>query len=175
RLKLTGIPSYEFNRQNFFTTLDSTMTAYTSFGEDDRITLAGKFGTGTLLMAPGLEDVPATRRFYLGGGGTVRGYAYQEITPRNADGDPLGGRSYMHASFETRVKINETLGIVPFIDVGSVSSQTYPDFSDIRAGAGLGIRYATPFGPLRLDVAMPINRYQDGSRFGIYAGIGQSF
>ena len=175
RLKLTGIPSYEFNRQNFFTTLDGTVTAYTSFGEDDRITLAGKFAMGTLLMAPGLEDVPATRRFYLGGGGTVRGYAYQEITPRNADGDPLGGRSYMLASFETRVKINETFGIVPFIDVGSVSSQTYPDFSDIRAGAGLGIRYATPFGPLRLDVAMPINRYPDGSRFGIYAGIGQSF
>ena len=175
RLKLTGIPSYEFNRQNFFTTLDGTVTAYTSFGEDDRITLAGKFAMGTLLMAPGLEDVPATRRFYLGGGGTVRGYAYQEITPRNADGDPLGGRSYMLASFETRVKINETFGIVQFIDVGSVSSPTFPDFSDIRAGAGLGIRYATPFGPLRLDVAMPINRYPDGSRFGIYAGIGQSF
>ena len=81
----------------------------------------------------------------------------------------------MLASFETRIKINETFGIVPFIDVGSVSSQTYPDFSDIRAGAGLGIRYATPFGPLRLDVAMPINKYQDGSMFGIYAGIGQSF
>ena len=105
----------------------------------------------------------------------MRGYAYQEITPRNDDGDPLGGRSYMLASFVTRVKITETIGVVPFIDVGTVSSQTYPDFSDIRAGAGLGFRYATPFGPLRLDVAMPLNRYDDGSTFGIYAGIGQSF
>jgi len=175
RLKLTGIPSYEFNHQNFFTTLDGTVTGYTSFGEDDRFTLAGKFAMGSLLMAPALKDVPATRRFYLGGGGTVRGYAYQEITPYNKNGDALGGRSYMLASFETRVKVSEKIGVVPFIDVGSVSSQTYPDFSDIRAGAGLGIRYATPFGPLRLDVAMPINKYQDGSRFGIYAGIGQSF
>lgn len=175
RLRLTGIPSYEIFRSNFFHTIDGQVSGYTSFGEEDGVTLAGKLAAGTLLMAPGLEDVPATRRFYLGGGGTVRGYAYQEITPRNANGDPLGGRSYMLASFETRVKITETVGIVPFIDVGTVSSSTYPDFSDIRAGAGLGIRYATPFGPLRLDVAMPINRYPDGSRFGIYAGIGQSF
>ena len=175
RLRLTGIPSYEIYRSNFFHTIDGQVSAYTSFGEDDRVTLAGKLAMGTLLMAPALEDVPATRRFYLGGGGTVRGYAYQEITPRNSDGDPLGGRSYMLASFETRVKVTETVGIVPFIDVGTVSSRAYPDFSDIRAGAGIGLRYATPFGPLRLDVAMPINRYQDGSRFGIYAGIGQSF
>jgi translocation and assembly module TamA len=175
RLRLTGIPSYEIFRSNFFHTIDGQVSAYTSFGEDDRVTLAGKLAIGTLLMAPPLEDVPATRRFYLGGGGTVRGYAYQEITPRNHDGDPLGGRSYMLASFETRVKITETVGVVPFIDVGTVSSQTYPDFSDIRAGAGLGLRYATPFGPLRLDVAMPLNRYDGGSTFGVYAGIGQSF
>lgn len=175
RIRLTAIPSYEIYRSNIFATLDGQVSAYTSFGEDDRITLAGKVAIGSLLMAPGLEDVPATRRFYLGGGGTVRGYAYQEISPRNANGDALGGRSYGLASFETRVKITETIGVVPFIDVGTVSSQTYPDFSDIRAGAGLGIRYATPFGPLRLDVAMPLNKYKDGASFGIYAGIGQSF
>jgi translocation and assembly module TamA len=175
RLRLTAIPSYEIYRSNIFGTLDGQVSAYTSFGEDDRITLAGKVALGSLLMAPSLEDVPATRRFYLGGGGTVRGYAYQEISPRNANGDALGGRSYALASFETRVKVTETIGVVPFIDVGTVSSLTYPDFSDIRAGAGLGIRYATPFGPLRLDVAMPLNKYEDGASFGIYAGIGQSF
>jgi translocation and assembly module TamA len=175
RLRLTAIPSYEIYRSNIFGTLDGQVSAYTSFGEDDRITLAGKVAIGSLLMAPSLEDVPATRRFYLGGGGTVRGYAYQEISPRNANGDALGGRSYALASFETRVKVTETIGVVPFIDVGTVSSLTYPDFSDIRAGAGLGIRYATPFGPLRLDVAMPLNKYEDGASFGFYAGIGQSF
>jgi translocation and assembly module TamA len=175
RLKLTGIPSYEIYRSNFFHTIDGQVSGYTSFGAEDGVTLAGKLAMGTLLMAPELEDVPATRRFYLGGGGTVRGYAYQEISPRNANGDPLGGRSYMLASFETRIKVTETVGVVPFVDVGTVSRETYPDFSDIRAGVGLGIRYATPFGPLRLDVAMPVNRYPDGSRFGIYAGIGQAF
>lgn len=175
RLRLTGIPSYEIYRSNFFHTIDGQVSGYTSFGAEDGVTLAGKLAMGTLLMAPELEDVPATRRFYLGGGGTVRGYAYQEISPRNANGDPLGGRSYMLASFETRIKVTDTVGVVPFVDVGTVSRESYPDFGDIRAGVGLGIRYATPFGPLRLDVAMPVNRYPDGSRFGIYAGIGQSF
>ena len=175
RLQLTGIPSYEIYRGNFFQTIDTQVTGYTSFGEDKTVTLAGKFAIGSLLLAPSLDDVPAPRRFYLGGGGTVRGYAYQEISPLNENGDPTGGRSYMLASFETRVKITDTVGIVPFIDVGTVSREEYPDFSDIRAGAGIGIRYATPFGPLRLDVAMPLNKYEDGSTFGIYAGIGQSF
>ncbi|MGV3551840.1 MAG: autotransporter assembly complex protein TamA [Rhizobium sp.] len=175
RLQLTGIPSFEIYRSNFFQTIDGQVTGYTSFGADDRITLAGKFAMGSLLLAPSLDDVPATRRFYLGGGGTVRGYSYQEISPYNANGDATGGRSYMLASFETRVKMTDTVGVVPFIDVGTVSRNEFPDFSDIRAGAGLGIRYATPFGPLRLDVAMPLNKYEDGTTFGIYAGIGQSF
>jgi translocation and assembly module TamA len=175
RLQLTGIPSYEIYRSNFFHTIDTRVTGYTSFGADKTVTLAGKFAMGSLLMAPELERVPATRRFYLGGGGSVRGYAYQEISPYNANGDATGGRSYMLASFEARVKVTDTVGIVPFIDVGTVSKLEFPDFKDIRAGAGVGIRYATPFGPLRLDVAMPLNKYEDGSAFGIYAGIGQSF
>jgi translocation and assembly module TamA len=64
---------------------------------------------------------------------------------------------------------------VPFVDVGSVGTSAAPNFSDLRAGAGIGLRYATPFGPLRLDFAVPLKRYPDGSRYGIYAGIGQAF
>jgi translocation and assembly module TamA len=86
-----------------------------------------------------------------------------------------GGRSYATASFEARVKITESIGLVPFVDAGSVTDSTIPDFSDIRIGAGLGVRYATPFGPIRLDFAVPLNKYQNGTAYGIYAGIGQSF
>ncbi len=78
-------------------------------------------------------------------------------------------------SVEARIKVTDTIGIVPFIDAGVVSDEVTPDFSDIRAGAGIGLRYATPFGPLRLDVAMPLEKYDGGNSFGIYAGIGQSF
>jgi translocation and assembly module TamA len=105
----------------------------------------------------------------------VRGYGYQEISPYNANGDALGGSSYGLASFEARVKVTQSIGLVPFVDIGSVSDSAVPDFSDLRIGAGVGLRYGTPFGPLRLDVAVPLNKYEDGSQYGIYAGIGQSF
>jgi translocation and assembly module TamA len=130
---------------------------------------------GVLVGGDGLADIPANRRFYLGGGGSVRGYSYQEISPRNSNNDETGGRSYVNTSVEARIAITDTIGIVPFIDAGTVSASTTPDFSDIRAGAGIGLRYQTPFGPIRLDVAMPLNKYPGGTSYGIYAGIGQSF
>ena len=130
---------------------------------------------GSLFGGSGLASIPATRRFFAGGGGSVRGYAYQEISPYNDAGDATGGRSYATGSFEVRMQVTETIGIVPFLDVGSVSRNNVPNFSDLRMGAGVGLRYMTPFGPLRLDVAVPLQRYDDGSRYGIYAGIGQSF
>ncbi len=81
----------------------------------------------------------------------------------------------MTGSLEARIAVTDTIGIVPFLDVGTVSADTTPDFSDIRMGAGIGLRYATPFGPIRLDFAVPLDRYPGGSSYGIYAGIGQSF
>ncbi|WP_217579098.1 BamA/TamA family outer membrane protein, partial [Mesorhizobium sp. GbtcB19] len=78
--------------------------------------------------------------FFAGGGGSVRGYTYREISPYNSDDEATGGRSYTLASFEVRVKMSENIGIVPFIDVGTVSTGIMPDFSDIRAGAGIGVR-----------------------------------
>ena len=81
----------------------------------------------------------------------------------------------MTASFEARVKITDTIGVVPFVDMGSVTDTVFPEFTDVRIGAGVGLRYATPFGPIRLDVAVPLKKYDDGTSYGIYAGIGQAF
>ncbi|WP_183719663.1 autotransporter assembly complex family protein [Rhizobium sp. BK060] len=175
RAMLKATPSYEAYNGTFFSGFEGSITGYQGLGAEDRIVLAGKLSAGFLLGADDLQNIPATRRFFAGGGGSVRGYGYQEISPRNADNEETGGASYVTASFETRVKITDTIGIVPFIDVGTVSADIAPDFSDIRAGAGIGIRYATPFGPLRLDFAVPLNKYEDGTDYGIYAGIGQSF
>lgn len=175
RATVAAQPSYEALNGTFFSSLEGSASGYKGLGADDRVVLAGKLSGGVLVGASELQDVPATRRFYAGGGGSVRGYSYQEISPYNAAGDATGGRSYVVASVEARVKVTETIGIVPFFDAGVVSSNLTPDFSDIRAGAGIGLRYATPFGPLRLDVAMPLEKYDGGSSFGIYAGIGQSF
>ncbi|MXN48773.1 BamA/TamA family outer membrane protein [Shinella kummerowiae] len=175
RLLINAKPSYETYRGTFFSSFEGAITGYQALGAEDRVVLAGKVAGGTIIGGDKLSDIPATRRFFLGGGGTVRGYGYQEISPRNGKDELLGGRSYVAASAEVRIGVTETIGVVPFIDVGTVSTDEVPDFNDIRAGAGVGLRYATPFGPLRLDVAVPLNKYPGGTSFGIYAGIGQSF
>lgn len=175
RAMINAKPSYEFVGGTVFSSFESAVSTYRAFGAEDRLILAGRLGAGTLVGGDRLVDIPAPRRFYLGGGGTVRGYAFQDISPRNDDGKPLGGRSYVLASAEARVGVTEKIGIVPFLDVGTVGRDELPDFNDIRAGAGLGFRYATPFGPIRVDVAVPLNPYPGGDSFGIYAGIGQAF
>lgn len=175
RASINAKPSYEINGQSFFSSFEGSASAYLGLGEENRFVLAGRLNAGVLAGGDGLASIPANRRFYLGGGGTVRGYSYQEISPRNGDDEILGGRSYVNATLEARIGITEKIGIVPFIDAGTVSANTAPDFSDIRAGAGIGLRYNTPFGPIRLDVAVPLNAYPGGTKYGIYAGIGQSF
>ncbi|WEX77160.1 autotransporter assembly complex protein TamA [Sinorhizobium numidicum] len=175
RALINARPSYEIEGKTFFSSFEASASGYYALGSEKRFVLAGKLGAGVLVGGDELADIPATRRFFLGGGGSVRGYSYQEISPRNASNDLTGGRSYVSGSLEARIAVTETIGIVPFIDAGSVSASTTPDFSDIRTGAGIGLRYATPFGPIRLDFAVPLNKYPGGTDYGIYAGIGQSF
>lgn len=168
-------PSYETYRGTFFSSFEGSASGYLGFGEEDRFVLAGKLSAGTIVGGDELADIPTTRRFFAGGGGSIRGYTFREVSPYNAANEATGGRSYAVANLEARIKVTDKVGIVPFFDVGSVSTEIVPDFTDIRMGAGIGLRYATPFGPLRLDVAVPLNRYDGGSQYGIYAGIGQSF
>ncbi|AWM26732.1 membrane protein [Sinorhizobium fredii USDA 205] len=175
RAMINAKPSYEIEGQTFFSSFETSASTYYALGSENRFVLAGKLGAGVLVGGDELSDIPATRRFFLGGGGSVRGYSFQEISPRNADNEETGGRSYVNGSLEVRIAVTDTIGIVPFIDAGSVSTGTTPDFSDIRAGAGIGLRYATPFGPIRLDFAVPLKKYPGGTEYGIYAGIGQSF
>jgi translocation and assembly module TamA len=148
---------------------------YQSLDASGRYVAALRVATGSILGAGSVPDVPADRRFYAGGGGSVRGYAYQGVGPKDANGQPTGGLSLAEASVEMRIGITDTIGIVPFVDAGAVSEEDYPDFSGTKVGAGLGLRYLTPFGPLRLDAAVPVNPDPDDPDFAIYAGIGQAF
>jgi len=175
RFLINAKPSYETYRGTFFSSFEGAITGYQALGAEDRFVLAGKLAGGTIIGGDELSDIPATRRFFLGGGGTVRGYGYQEISPRNGANQLLGGGRPLEGPAEVRSGVTETVGVVPFIDAGTVSTDEVPDFKDIRAGAGIGLRYATPFGPLRLDVAVPLKKYPGGTSFGVYAGIGQSF
>lgn len=175
RAAVSARPSYEALNGTFFSSFEASGSVYKALGEQEKVVMAARLAAGVLAGTSNLDRIPATRRFYAGGGGSVRGYSYQEISPYNSSGDALGGRSYVTASLEARINVTDTIGIVPFVDAGVVSSGMTPDFSDVRAAAGVGLRYATPFGPLRLDVALPLDKYPGGSSYGIYAGIGQSF
>lgn len=123
------------------------------------------------------QDVPASLRFYTGGGGSVRGYEYQSLGPRNDSRDPLGGASAVELSAETRVRFTDTWGMVAFVDGGMAYADAAPDFSEqeLRWGAGLGIRVYTAIGPIRLDVATPLNPRSDDNSIQFYFSIGQSF
>lgn len=159
-----------------FLKLRVDQTGYWRLDEDGRWVLAANASIGSLIGA-GRSEVPAPQRFYAGGGGSVRGFGYQMAGPVDATGDPLGGKSLLTGGAELRIKITDTIGIVPFIEAGTVTDSSLPGFGDrLLVGAGIGLRYYTSFGPVRLDVATPLNR-RDGvdDLVQVYISLGQAF
>ena len=146
---------------------------YLPFGAQGTV-LAARVKVGSIFGGD-IPLVPAQDRFYAGGGGSVRGYGYQEVGPRFTDNNPVGGLSLFETSFEIRQRVTEQWGAVAFLDAGSVSSQVNPDFTRPKYGAGLGVRYNLGFGPLRLDLATPLNPEKGDPLLQVYLSIGQSF
>jgi translocation and assembly module TamA len=138
-----------------------------------RTVLASRIRLGSIIGASA-ERIAPTRRFYAGGGGSVRGYGYQKIGPVDVNGDPAGGRSLAEFSIEARFRFGD-FGVVPFLDGGNLYSAKLPTFRDLRYGAGIGVRYYTSFGPIRVDVGTPINRRKGDSRVAVYVSLGQAF
>jgi translocation and assembly module TamA len=167
-------PAHDFFTGATFVKVRGELSAYRAIDDAQRFVLAGRVATGSILGAP-IEDIPADRRFYAGGGGSVRGYNYQGIGPKDPNGDPIGGLSYIELSGELRVQVTDTIGIVPFVDAGAVSEDEFLGSARMKVGAGIGVRYLTPFGPLRIDAAVPLNRDPGDPDFAIYAGVGQAF
>ncbi len=135
--------------------------------------LAGRVRFGTIQGAD-LFDIAPSRRFYSGGGGSVRGFGFQKLGPLDPEGDPIGGRSLNEAAAEVRYRWGN-FGIVGFVDAGQSYAATTPQFSDMRYGVGLGGRFYTNFGPMRLDVATPLGRRKGESLINVYVSIGQAF
>ncbi|SDG59188.1 autotransporter secretion outer membrane protein TamA [Bradyrhizobium sp. Rc2d] len=149
-------------------------SAYYALDEQANYVLAGRLAAGSLAGAP-LAEIPDAHRFFAGGGGSVRGYGFNTISPMMF-GQITGGRSLIEGSAEVRVRITPTIGLVPFFDFGTASRSSVPGFDDyVGYGAGLGLRYLTPVGPIRLDVATPLNPRPGDSRYAIYLSIGQAF
>ena len=152
-----------------------TAATYVDLLGDGDLVLAARGSLGSIVGVD-RDDVPENRRFFAGGGGSVRGFSFQGIGPRDGDGDPLGGASVIEAGVEARLRITDTIGIVPFIEGGAVYDSAFPDFSeDFEVGAGLGVRYYTGFGPLRVDFGVPVIRGEEDEDFQFYVSIGQAF
>lgn len=129
-----------------------------------------------ILKGAGREEIPADERFYAGGGGSVRGYSYQSVGPLFGK-VPIGGKSLIEMSTEVRLKITEHFGIATFLDGGTAFTNNLFDSGEfLQWGTGMGIRYYTPVGPLRLDIGVPINRRQyNENKYAIYLSLGQAF
>lgn len=142
-----------------------------------RVVVAGRVRLGTILGASSLSIAP-TRRLYAGGGGSVRGYGYQRLGPHDIDGDPIGGRGLAEFALEARVRLKAfggNFGIVPFLDGGNLTTNSWPGFNGWQFGAGIGVRYYSSFGPIRIDVGTPLNpRPRDGP-VAVVVSLGQAF
>jgi translocation and assembly module TamA len=144
----------------------------------DTVTVAARARLGTIFGAS-RDRIAPSRRFYAGGGGSVRGYGFQRLGPRDpVFDDPIGGRSLAEFALEARVRtplFGGALGIVPFIDAGNIYTSTLPKLDDLRFGIGIGARYHTNFGPIRVDVGTPLNRRSGDPRIAVYVSLGQAF
>jgi translocation and assembly module TamA len=148
--------------------------AYLPVERDGRGVLALRGQAGSIQGAS-VFQVPPDQRLYAGGSGTVRGYTYQTIGPLFPDHAPEGGLAMDAASLEFRQRVGQHFGIVPFVDAGQVSAGSAPFAGTLRVGVGLGLRYYTSIGPIRLDVAFPLKRVAGSGGFALYVGLGEAF
>ncbi|MCS6770530.1 MAG: autotransporter assembly complex protein TamA [Kiritimatiellae bacterium] len=176
RLFAAAEPFFDLERKNrgFFKS-SAAVHRYQPLVRDRSWVFAGRALAGSIVGAASAR-IPADERFYAGGGGSVRGYAFQSLGPLQ-DGKPVGGRSVLEVSAEVRAQLHEQFGGVVFLDGGTAYEHPIPDFDEaFRWGAGIGVRYFTPVGPLRADVAFPLQRREGIDKpFQFYLSLGQAF
>ncbi len=171
---LTPFGAIEGTESGLRTYLD--LRGYKSVGAEKKFTFALRGQLGSV-FGPSVARAPTDYLFYSGGGGTVRGHNFQALGVDLGGGQSIGGRSFLGLSAELRVKARDKLSVVGFADAGYIGREAFPNGQDgnWHTGAGLGIRYDTGIGPVRVDVAVPVSGPGDTSGFELYIGIGQAF
>lgn len=176
RVTLRALPYLGYNGDlRNFVILEALGSAYLPLDRQKEFVLAGRLRVGAI-FGEDRDDIPLPKRFFAGGGGSIRGYSYKRAGPLNPADEPVGGASVIEINAEARWRINEDFGAVAFVDGGGAFEGSMPgDGGDWFIGAGLGVRYYSPIGPVRLDVAMPINAREGEPGVQIYISIGQAF
>jgi translocation and assembly module TamA len=149
-------------------------STYIPVEPDARGVIALRALVGTIQGASQFQ-VPPDQRFYAGGSGTVRGYTYQTVGPLFPDDNPQGGTAIDTGTIEFRQHVFGNFGIVPFVDAGQVSARSRPFQGALAIGAGLGARYYTGIGPIRVDFAVPVKKTPGSGSFALYIGLGEAF
>ena len=169
------LASVDSNVAPFFE-IDGSVSAYMPLDEKKDYVLAGRVRLASIL-SDDLSDVPANRRLFSGGGGSVRGFGADMIGPLDDDYDPTGGRSALELGAEIRGPLYGAIGGALFVEAGMVGEDPFlTGEEDILVAAGAGLRFASPAGPLRLDVAVPLNARENVDDFmQIYISIGQAW
>ncbi|EJF98176.1 hypothetical protein MEI_00675 [Bartonella vinsonii subsp. arupensis Pm136co] len=168
-------PFYEMRSHNFVAKMTVEGRSYWTLDEKERFVFAARAKLGTILGSDKAQ-VPSDTLFFAGGGGSVRGYAYRNIGFKTDNDAVVGGRALVEGTAELRFSLNDKIGLVSFLDGGIVGERARFDFSqNIKWGAGIGGRYMTGLGPLRVDLAFPLKREKGDPRIGFYVGIGQAF
>ena len=158
-----------------FLTLDATGSTYFDLTDERKYVLATR-GRVASILAEDLDKVPQTRRLYSGGGGSVRGFAQRFVGPLDTFNDPIGGLSAVELGAEFRAQFYGDLGGVVFLEAGTVGEDSFPDFdAGVQYAAGIGFRYFSPAGPIRVDLALPLNPRDADDAFQLYFSIGQAF
>ncbi len=173
-VSFTPMKSLAGSQTNPFVVMQASGSTYFDLDKSGRSIIALRGLVGDIEGAD-VFSLPPDERFYAGGSATVRGYKYQSIGPQFADGIPQGGTAIMTGTVEFRQRILDNYGAAIFVDAGKVSTSEPFLAGAWRIGAGVGVRYYTPFGPLRADVALPLNDQPNGGSFEIYIGLGQAF
>jgi translocation and assembly module TamA len=158
-----------------FTVFEFKGAVYRALSDDKRwiLALRGRLGS---IFGNARDEIPPPQRLYSGGGGSVRGYDTRFIGPLDSDGDPVGGRSVAELGAEARLRLTSTIGLVPFVEAGTVSDAMFPDLDKgVQYAVGLGLRYYTIVGPIRADFAVPLNPRDEDDAFHFYIAIGQAF
>jgi translocation and assembly module TamA len=158
-----------------FTIVEAMGSAYLPLDDEKTWVLAGRARIGAII-GDGRDDVPLPKRFFAGGGGSIRGFGYKRAGPIDNEDKPIGGSSVVELNAEVRYRINEDFGAVVFVDGGGAFPELTPgEDEDYFIGAGAGVRYYSPIGPVRLDVAIPVSTRDGEPDYQIYVSIGQAF
>jgi translocation and assembly module TamA len=176
RAQVSLVPYQSFSGQNLtFAFGRISASTYQRLDDNDRYIVAASAAVSSIRGAS-LAELPADKRIYAGGGGSIRAYGYQMAGPLDINNKPIGGKSSLELSLEARIKITDSIGIVPFVDAGSFYGSSLPQLGKrLLYGPGIGFRYYTSFGPIRVDIATPFIRRRGDSPIQFYISLGQAF